>query len=74
LQAESDIELIADSFDGFDRLISELFPDLPDMHIDGPITYNNIIAPNPREYIFTRKNFSWLGGEQCEQFKLLPWE
>ena len=63
-------ELIPNTFDGLDVVISEFLPKLTDMDVDRPVANNNIGTPNSVEYFVTAEHFSWLGDQQRQQVKL----
>ena len=39
-------KFISNSFHGLDKIVTHFLPDLPNVNIDGAISYNNFFAPN----------------------------
>jgi hypothetical protein len=42
----SGVELVADALDGLDPIVTDLFAQLADVHIDRAITYEEFVAPD----------------------------
>ncbi len=68
-EGSSDVEFIADAFDGSDAIDAQFLADLADMHIDGTVSNDHIRTPDVVQYLVAEEDSAWFGGQQVEQFK-----
>ena len=57
-KSRSGIEFIPYAFYCFDGIITEFLADLADVHIDGTVAHNDVIAPDPCHDFVSGKNLT----------------
>src|SRR5688572_26520044 len=65
----SELEFIPYAFYGIDVFVTQLFAQLPDVNIDGPVAYDHITAPDSVQDLLTCEYLAGLGSQQGQQLK-----